>query len=291
MSIKEKGYMHWEGEFLDSRLPWLPITRMGVMLTFKRKFFKPLFFLSLVPSLVFLVGIYISERLEDFPFITQESDALSFLTVDPQYFYNYYTFATLMFMIVMILVFAGAGLIADDLRYNALQLYFSRPITKLDYLLGKASVIVFFLFLVTLIPGIVFILMKMLFAGSPAFLGKHPLLLASVIGYSLLVMAFFSFFTLLLSAITKNRRYVAVLIFGLYLFSDVLYNIFNAIFHNQIFALLSIRANFRQMAAVLFGQNLPYDVPWFLSLFVILGICGLSALVLARQVRSVEVLK
>lgn len=291
MSIKEKGYVHWEGEFLDSRLPWLPITRMGVMLTFKRKFFKPLFFLSLVPALVFLVGIYISERLEDFPFITQESDALSFLTVDPRYFYNYYTFATLMFMIVMILVFSGAGLIADDLRYNALQLYFSRPITKLDYLLGKASVIVFFLFMVTLIPGIVFILMKMLFAGSPAFLGKHPLLLVSVIGYSLLVMAFFSFFTLLLSAITKNRRYVAVLIFGLYLFSDVLYNIFNAIFHNHIFALLSIRANFRQMAAVLFGQDLPYDVPWLLSLLVILGICGLSALVLARQVRSVEVLK
>ena len=51
--------------------------------------------------------------------------------------------------LVMILVFCGAGLISDDLKFNSLQLYFSRPITKRDYFLGKASVIVFFLFFVT----------------------------------------------------------------------------------------------------------------------------------------------
>ena len=102
---------------------------------------------------------------------------------------------------------------------------------------------------------------------------------------------FFAFYTLLLSAVSKNRRYVSILIFGVYLFSDVLYNIFNGIFHSQYFSLLSIRSNLRQLGAVFFGQSLPFDIPWFLSLLVVFLWCGASILVLGTRVKGVEVVK
>ena len=89
MTIKEKGYTHWDGELSEGKLPWLPITRWGIKLTFKKKFFKFLFFLSLVPAIVFLAGIYISERLEDFRFMMSES--AEFVQINPAYFKTYFT--------------------------------------------------------------------------------------------------------------------------------------------------------------------------------------------------------
>ncbi len=191
MRIKEKGYTHWEGEFKNDRFPWLPITRYGIQLTFRRKFFKFLFFSSLIPSIITLVMIYVSERLDDFAFIARDTDTISFLEVNPVFFMRYFNSSWLLFMIIMILVLCGAGLIADDLRYNSLQLYFSRPLNKRDYLQGKAAVIVFFLGIVTLVPGTVFILMKLLFAGNLKFLAAYPFLPLSILGHSLFIITFF----------------------------------------------------------------------------------------------------
>jgi ABC-type transport system involved in multi-copper enzyme maturation permease subunit len=289
MTIKEKGYTHWDGSFVHKKFPWWPITRYGIKLTFRRKFFKLLFILALAPGLVFLAGIYISERLEDFRFMIQGDT--QFLTIDPTYFKAYFTNEFMLFMIVMMLIFCGAGLISDDLKYNSLQLYFSRPISKSDYFMGKAAVIVFFLFIVTLIPGLIFIIMKLLFAGNFEFLAKYPWLPFSVIAYSILVTVFFSFYTLFLSSINKNRRYVAILMFGLYFFTEILFEILKDVFRSEYFALLSIRANIQQVGYALFRQNLPHDVPWVLALTVIVGFCVLGGFVLKGKIKGVEIVK
>ncbi len=44
MPIREKGYTHWDGEFQPKKFFWWPITRYGIKLTFKKKFFKFVFF-------------------------------------------------------------------------------------------------------------------------------------------------------------------------------------------------------------------------------------------------------
>ena len=289
MTIKEKGYTHWDGELKDGRFPWWPITRFGIKLTFKKKFFKFFFFMTLVPAVVYLVGIYISERLEDFNFMIREST--EFLQINPAYFKSYFTNEGLLFMIVIVLVFAGAGLISDDLKYNSLQLYFSRPLKKKDYFIGKAAVIVFFLFIVTLIPGFVFIIMKLVFSGSFKFFASYPWLILSVIAYSILVTAFFAFYSLFLSSISKNRRYVAILIFGLYFFSDIIYEIFYGIFKSPYFSLFSLKINLQQVGAVIFNQKTQYTVSWVYSLLIIIGICILAALVLKKKIRGVEIVK
>jgi len=289
MTIREKGYTHWDGEFQDKKIFWWPITRFGIKLTFKKKFFKFVFFMTLVPAVAYLAGIYISERLEDFRFMVRESAPL--LQVNPAFFKSYFTSEFLLFMIVIIMLFCGAGLISDDLKYNSLQLYFSRPITKKDYFIGKSAVIVFFLSILTLIPGIIFIVMKLIFSGSFKFLASYPWLPFSVIGYSVFLTCFFAFYTLFLSSLNKNRRYVSILIFGLYFFSDVLFGIFFSIFGKQYFALLSIKANLQQVGACLFGQKTPYHVSWFYSLLIITGMCVLAGYVLKKKVKGVEIIK
>lgn len=289
MTIKEKGYAHWDGEFLDKKFPWWPITRYGIKLTFKKKFFKLFFPLSLLPAVVFLAGIYVSERLEDFRFMFRES--VTFLKIDPKYFKTYFTNESMLFIIVFILILCGSGLISDDLKHNSLQLYFSRPIKKKDYFFGKTAVIVFFLFIVTLIPGLVFFVMKLVFSGSFKFFISYPWLPLSVIGYSFIVTGFFSFYTLFLSSISKNRRYVAILIFGIYIFSDIFFAIFYDNFRSHYFSLLSLRANLQQVGAYIFGQKTGYDIPWIYSFLVLLSICVLASFVLKKKVKGIEIVK
>src|SRR5437588_861260 len=48
----------------------------------------------------------------------------------------------------------GPGLISRDLRFNALPLYFSRPLRRVDYFLGKLGVIGFFLAATVVVPAV-----------------------------------------------------------------------------------------------------------------------------------------
>lgn len=289
MTIKEKGYAHWQGELKDGKFPWWPITRWGIKLVFRKKFFKFLFFSSLIPALVYLGGIYVSERIEDFKFMIK--GPTDFLQINPAYFKSYFTNDFLLFIMVMILVLCGAGLISDDLKYNSLQLYFCHPLKKIDYFLGKGSVIVFFLFVITLVPGLILFIMKLIFSGSVKFFTSYPWLPLSIIAYSFFVTAFFSFYALFLSSLSKNRRYVAIFIFGIYIFSDILFGIFYGIFKNHYFALLSLKLNLQQVGSFIFNQKAPYDFSWFYSFLVLVFICFLAVLVLKKRVKGVEIIK
>jgi ABC-type transport system involved in multi-copper enzyme maturation permease subunit len=289
VTIKEKGYSHWDGEFLVRKFPWWPITRYGIKLTFQRKFFRLTLPLSLLPAVFFLGLIYVSERLEDFP--TLPGDIVQLLQINPNFFKTYLTQGFMLFILLMIVIFCGSSLISDDLKHNSLQLYFARPLKKKDYFLGKSAVIVFFLFIITLIPGLVFFIMKLVFAGSLKFFLSYPLLPLSIIGYSLIVTGFFSFYTLLLSSLSKNRRLVAILIFGIYFLSDIIYLIFRSEFRSHYVSLVSLRANLQQVGAHIFGQKTPYDISWIFSFLVLLGICVFAGFVLRNKVKGVEIVK
>jgi ABC-type transport system involved in multi-copper enzyme maturation permease subunit len=289
MTIKEKGYAHWDGKFLDKKFPWWPITRYGIKLTFRKKFFKLLFAGTLLPAVVFLAGIYVSERLDDFKFMIREG--VPILQINPAYFKTYLSEGFMLFLFIVILIFCGSGLISDDLKHNSLQLYFARPLKKKDYFFGKTAVIVFFLFILTLVPGLVFFIMKLVFAGSFKFFLDYPLLPLSIIGYSVMVTAFFSFYTLFLSSLSKNRRLVAILIFGIYIASEILRVIFYENFRSYYFSLLSIRANIQQVAAFIFSEKTPYPISWIYSLLVLITICVLAGFVLNKKVKGVEIVK
>ena len=289
MTIKEKGYSHWDGEFLIKRFPWWPITRYGIKLSFQRKFFRLTFLLSLLPAVFFLGLIYVSERLEDFPFL--KGEIVQLLQINPNFFKTYLTQSLMLFIMLMIVIFCGSSLISDDLKHNSLQLYFARPLKKKDYFLGKTAVIVFFLFIITLVPGLVFFFMKLVFSGNLKFFLAYPLLPLSIIGYSFIATGFFSFYTLFLSSLSKNRRLVAILIFGIYFTSDIVYLIFRSEFRSHYVSLVSLRANLQQVGAHIFGQKTPYDISWIFSFLVLLGICVLASFILRNKVKGVEIVK
>lgn len=288
-TIREKGYTHWDGRLVQRRFPWWPITRSGIRLAFKKKAFRFFFAAGFLPAFIALSLLYVSERLEDFKALIRSNQNL--IKIEPRFFENFLTNPAFLMLIIIILVFAAAGLIADDLKHNSLQLYFCRPLSKKDYLLGKMSVVGFFIMALTALPWLLLIVFKLIFAGKLAFLREFPILPLSILAYAALLSVFFAFYFLLLSASSRNSRYVAILVFTTYIFSDVLSGILTEIFRTPYMSLFSIRANIQQAGACLFGGKLPHAVPPAWSFAVLAAICLLSLVVLDRKIRGVQVIK
>ena len=61
---------------------------------------------------------------------------------------------------------AGPPLVANDLRTRTFLIYFARPVSRLDYVIGKTGVLVVLLALVTLLPSLMLYILSILFSPS-----------------------------------------------------------------------------------------------------------------------------
>src|SRR5262249_40258353 len=86
-----------------------------------------------------------------------------------------------MFFLVALTMVVGAGSIANDNRANALLVYLSKPVTKLDYLVGKWVGVFVMLFSVAFVPALILYLYCLLSFRSEGFFTSDRLLLGKVL--------------------------------------------------------------------------------------------------------------
>ena len=72
-------------------------------------------------------------------------------------------------------------LIANDLKSNALQLYFSKPLTRLDYIVGKIATILIMLECITFIPVYILFLEHSVLSQELTFIRDNTGLSGSII--------------------------------------------------------------------------------------------------------------
>ena len=94
---------------------------------------------------------------------------------------------------------------------------------------------------------------------------------------------------LALSSLSKSSRYVAILYAALIFFSQAVAGVLLLVNGDSRFAWLSIPSNITQVGDVIFRLPPRYDVPWVVSLLIVIAIVVVSGIVLERRVRGVEV--
>ena len=112
------------------------------------------------------------------------------------------------FLIVVLLV--GPSLISRDLRFNALPLYFSRPLRRIDYFVGKLGVIVYFLGLVLIVPSLIAYILGLLFSLDITIVRDTFRLLLACVGYGVVMSLSAGLLILALSSLSRNSRYVGL---------------------------------------------------------------------------------
>ncbi|MFO0906929.1 MAG: ABC transporter permease subunit [Isosphaeraceae bacterium] len=260
MPIFDQGYQHWNGRFSSHAWRWLAVTRQGVRQQIGRRWWtKWLVAAAFVPGFV-LAGVLIFWGLFE-----QQSALLqpimSLLQALPdavrngpkEYRLAVWTFAFDWFFRVetffsMLLVLAvGPDLVSQDLRFNALPLYFSRPVRRFDYFLGKLGVIAFFLAIVAIGPAMAAYAIGVAFSLDLSVLRDTWKLLLGSILYGVVVTVSAGMLMLAISSLSRNSRLVGATWVGLWIVSSITAEVLMVTVEQPWCPLVSYSTNLQRM--------------------------------------------
>lgn len=278
MPIHDQSYRHYTGERRPVRSAWTVIARTGIMAFVSRRAFLGLMLIAWVPFIVRASQLFLASNF---------AQAATFLAASPQTFRDFLGQQGL--FVFLVTVYVGSGLIANDRRANALQLYLSKPVTRAEYILGKMSILATFLLAVTWLPALLLLVLQVAFSGSFSFMKANSSLLASVTLYAFIQVIVITFGMTALSSLSRSSRFVGILFAGLLLFSDAMFNALRFITGSSAISWVSVQASLDQVGDVLFRQVPRHQTPVAVSFLVLLAVVVVSASVLERRVRGVEV--
>ena len=277
MPIHDQGYRRYQGRRVPVGRAWWTMARMHLITAFKRRWFLLMLFAGWIQF--FVMGLIIVAPVL-FPQLS------GFTSTTPQTFRDF--LSRQQFFVFIITIVLG-GLIADDRRANALQLYLSKPLTRLEYIVGKAAPLLILILGVTLIPALLLLLVQIVFSGSFSFLATNLFVLPAITLASL-VRALLSTFTILaLSSLSKSRRFVAIMYAGLIFFTSSMHQVLRSITGSQAWAAISPGNMVDVFTDWVFRVRGPQPVPIYVAVLVIVGLIAASLWVLERRVRPVEI--
>ncbi|HEX3600333.1 MAG TPA: hypothetical protein VHU84_09345 [Lacipirellulaceae bacterium] len=275
MPIIDQGYQHWSGQLSSHAWRWLAITRRGLKTALQGRFVRMALLMAWSPALLLAVVLCLwglverqSELVETFkpaltgllgrPVLTGPRDyRVDIWTLS----FHYFLTCELWFAMLLILL-VGPNLISQDLRYNALPLYFSRPLRRIDYFLGKLGVIVALLGMIIVAPAIVAYLLGLLFSLDITILRDTlPILLGSVV-YGLVISISAGLLILAFSSISRNSRYVSLMWIGFCLIATIVSTVLTEVDRHQ--RMHEMGAQFRNWsnAAFLAGEMEAAKTNW-----------------------------
>lgn len=276
--IHDQSYRRYAGTRLPVGRSWSVIASTGIKSMLAKRAFLGLMIFAWIPFVVRCVQLYV---------VANYPQAASVVGVNAQMFRDFldqqgaFVFFTT--------VYVGAGLIAADRRANALQIYLSKPLLRMEYIGGKLLVLVSFLLGVTLLPAVLLIVMQVAFSGSFDFIRNNVFVIPAVVLASLVQVIVASCTMLALSSLSNSSRYVSLLYTGAVFFTEAMFNALRVMTGSTRLSWVSITANLNQVIDVMFRLPARYETPTVVSALVLLGLVAVSISVLERRVKGVEV--
>ena len=282
MPIYDQSYRPWTGDLDPHPKTWWVIARTGVQLLWKKGMIVWLL-ISTISFLVRSVQIYMVTRLQDNPISMELAKHFS---VNASFFVDFFKGQS--FFMLIILIMAGSGIIANDRRVKALQIYFSKPVNFWDYVIGKWCVIAFYGSLITILPALLLFLLRILFAADAQFISDYYWIPFSILGFGTLLLVLLGSLMLVFSALSKNGRTAAILFFIVIFFTEIVRALFSRI---PSAGIVSVQANLRQTAGLIFNSQLPFEFSPWASLITMLVLVVLSLFVIKLKIKPTEVVR
>jgi ABC-2 type transport system permease protein len=276
MPIHDQGYRRYGGSRARGRA-WLVMLRTGVVGMMTNRRWIVLMIASWIQFIVRAVQFYFAANFSQAAIVAPSAAT----------FRDFFDRQDL--FVFLVTVTLGAVSIAEDRRANALQIYLSKPLTRLEYVCGKLSVLMAFLLFITWVPAILLLVVQVVFAGNFTFLAANAYLVPAITVYSIIEVFMVSMCILALSSLSTNSRFVGILYTALIFFSDALYGVMRAVTGGTGVSWIAFGNNLAQLGDVIFRVPLRYETPWLVSLAVVAALITVSAIILERRIRGVEI--
>jgi ABC-2 type transport system permease protein len=306
MAVFENSYRQYEGDLTPEWTRFLVLPRYALRDVFGSKLFTAIFCLCFIYPLVSAILIYLHHNTNAIALM--QINVRELLPINASFFQYFVEVQSWLAFILTVLV--GPVLVSRDLANNALPLYLCRPFSRAEYVLGKMTVLIILLSLVTWVPGLLLFLLQAYLEGARWIVWNLWIAGAIFVG-SMTWIILLSLLALAISAWVRWRVVASGALLGLFFIPSALGEIINELFLTRMGKLISPAALMDDIRLGLFG-NFKRDLDrfniedawgrtftdvvirepplWAFWLAVAL-ICLVCLGLLARKVRAYEVIK
>jgi ABC-2 type transport system permease protein len=285
LAIYRRSYKPYTGVLTATWSRWLVLFRYSRRNLFRSKVQTVLFTICFFYPLLCLAGIYLAHNLS---FLASLGVSGSLVTIDNEFFFHLLVVQGV--LAFLLTAFVGPGLISPDLANGALPLYFCRPFSRAEYLVGKSSVLAITLSQITWIPGVVLFAIQAGFAG-PRWAWNNLWILSSLLLGSLIWIAILSLLAMALSAWVKWRIVAGALLLAVMFFGAGFGQAINAVLRIQTGYFLNLAYLMTAVWSDLFRVDAEYSISTTSAWIALLIYCVICLGLLMRKVRAYEVVK
>ena len=285
MAVYRRNYKPYSGALTPAWSRCLVLFRCSRRNLFRSKFLTGLFVVCFSYPLVCFLMIYLAHNAG---FLEEVGFAKGVLSIDNQFFFNF--MAVQLVFSFLLTAFTGPGLISPDLANGALPLYFCRPFSRPEYVLGKSAVLAILLSEITWVPGLVLFFVQASLAGW-SWTWTHLWIAGSLVLSSLIWIAILSLLSMALSAWVKWRIVAGALLLGVMFFGAGFGQAINAVLRTDSGNFFNLAFLMGTVCNSLFRLSSHPAISASQAWLALLVSCAICLGLLMRKVRAYEVVR
>jgi len=285
MAVYRRSYRPYSGALTAEWSRFLVLFRYSRRNLFRSKFQTGFFVLCFFYPIVCLVMIYLAHSAS---FLAKLGVPPELISIDNMFFFRFMSVQGVLAFLMT--AFAGPGLISPDLANGALPIYFCRPFSRAEYVLGKSSVLGILLSEITWIPGVILFVIQASFAGT-TWTWSNLWIVGSLILSSFIWIAVLSLLAMALSAWVKWRIVAAALLLAVMFFGAGFAQAVNAVLRTDSGHFFDLAYLVAAVWIGLFNVDTERAISAPQAWIAILVYCLFCLWLLMRKVRAYEVVR
>ena len=286
MAVHNHVFHPYDGAREPAGTRWMVLARYALGDALQQKKTLALLVLSAFPALAAAILIYLRHNVEAIKMFQLPLDRI--VTIDGAFFYK--LLVVQCFLAFGLTVSTGARILVVDLRDNALPLYLARPLTRFEYLLGKAVAIGALGSVVTWVPGLV--LFGLQASLATGWLVGHWWIAPAIVLGALSAISIFALVCLAVASVVRKRAASEAAFVALFFVVPLVARAIGELLHTRWWDThLFLPAVLEALWTPLFHLQQSNGVSAWSALVTVLAMLGASCAVLAWRIKAWEVVR
>jgi len=290
--IYSQTYRTYDGT-LRRHFRWWTVAEQELRLLARARIFKGLVLIALLHCLFYVLIILLNEVYRSNQELFRQS-GLGFLTqvrefmVDERLFYMFLRFQS--GLAFLILIYAGSGAISNDFVNNLMEVYFAKPLTWIDYTLGKCCALVLLGLSLTALPAVLFLALHNALLADLDQLAANWWWGPASVGFASAIVVPAALCVLAASALSRSQRYAAIAVFMVVIASSTMGVLLAQMLRDPQYLIVSVPMVVNRIGLACFRQRgYLTRIDLGLSLGMLVLVCVTAFWIICRAVRRAEV--
>lgn len=290
MAVYKRTYKAYRGPLTPAWSRFTVLSRYGLRNLFNSRPFTAFTVLCFVPFLGWLIAFYVvHSTTAQLAFNIRVGTAP---LIDNKWFFVF--LAVQGWMGFFLAAWGGPGMITKDFANHSVQLYLSRPLSRVEYLFGKASVLFILLSFISWIPALVLFFVQAGLQGN-GWLWENLWIAGAIVLSSVIGIAMVSLLSMAVAVWVKWRIAATALMFAVFFLLPAMAQLITVILRtswgqalNFPFMIVVIWAHLFRMVGP-HQHNPVFDYPLWAAWASALGTCAICFWLLNRRLKAREV--